>query len=268
MSEIEIRKSVKKRYAKLATSEPNCGSYECCCNQESHASDGLVPIEAALVSAGCGSPLLLIAPKQGDTVLDLGSGGGVDVFRASLMVGPNGRAIGVDATPEMVWKARETKAKYGSKYSNTEFLLGEIERLPVEPNSVDFVVSNCVINLSPNKPAVFQEAFRVLKEGGEFAVADVTLDSEIPEDAKKDLTSWAACTVGALTDSEYTKLLLYAGFRDVKVEHIESFSVGKHLFKYYRSHIKARKKQRPSSAGSTATDLRASALTNDRLDES
>src|SRR5271169_7214200 len=134
-----------------------------------------VPVEAALVDAGCGSPLQLISPREGDVVLDLGSGGGIDVFRASPMVGSHGKALGVDATPEMIWRARETKAKYGRKYANAEFRLGEIEHLPIESGTIDYVISNCVINLSPDKRAVFAEAFRVLKGGGTFAVADVTL---------------------------------------------------------------------------------------------
>jgi len=245
MSELEIRRAVKGRYAKLAiSSEPECCS-DGCCNDSTAVSLGApIPIEASSVNAGCGSPLLLVSPKEGDVVLDLGSGGGIDVFRASGMVGKEGRAIGVDATPEMIWRARETKSKYGSKYANTEFRLGEIEHLPVESNTVDYVISNCVINLSPDKSAVFRESFRVLKDGGILAVADVTLPKEIPNSARKDMDSWSACIAGALTDSNYKKLLKSAGFKDAQIEHVSDSNIGKHPFRYHSSHIKGRK---PSS---------------------
>ena len=242
MSELEIRKAVKERYAKIATSTNS----SCCDGDASGDSDlislgGSAPVEASSIGAGCGSPLLLISPKEGDSVLDLGSGGGIDVFGASQIVGESGRAIGVDATPEMVWRARETKSKYGNKYSNTEFRLGEIEHLPVESETVDYVISNCVINLSPDKLAVFRESFRVLKQGGLFAVADVTLQKEIPEDARKDMDSWSACIAGALTDSDYRSKLLAAGFTDVEIEHISDSNIGGYPFRYHSSHIKARK---------------------------
>ncbi len=215
MSEMEIRKAVKERYAKIAISSESEGCSDGCCDNTSAVTLGeAVPVESSSVNAGCGSPLLLISPKKGEVVLDLGSGGGIDVFRASGMVGKKGRAIGVDATPEMVWRARETKAKYGSKYANVEFRLGEIEHLPIDSGSVDYVISNCVINLSPDKLAVFKESFRVLKPGGIFAVADVTLPKEIPAAARKDMDSWSACIAGALTDSNYKRLLKSAGFQE------------------------------------------------------
>jgi len=243
MSEIEVRRAVKERYAKIATtSVSDCCGDDGCADQSATISLGMaVPVEASSVDAGCGSPLLLIAPREGDVVLDLGSGGGIDVFRASGMVGKNGRVLGVDATPEMIWRARETKAKYGRKYANAEFRLGEIERLPIESSTVDYVISNCVINLSPDKPAVFSESFRVLKEGGTLAVADVTLPSEIPEGARKDMDSWSACIAGALTDSDYKKLLKRAGFKDIQIEHVSDSNIGKYLFRYHSSHIKATK---------------------------
>ncbi|MDG6905081.1 MAG: methyltransferase domain-containing protein [Nitrososphaerota archaeon] len=239
MSELEIRKAVKERYSKLANS-----SQQSCCGGESCNTNLIVlgetiPIEASSISAGCGSPLLLITPKEGDTVLDLGSGGGIDVFRASQMVGPNGRSIGVDATPDMVWRARETKEKYGEKYANADFRLGEIEHIPLESGTVDYVISNCVINLSPDKLAVFKESFRVLKERGTFAVADITLPKEIPEVARKDMDSWSACLVGALTDQEYRRLLQAAGFHDITIEHVSTTNIGEYQFPYHSSHIKA-----------------------------
>lgn len=240
MSELEIRRAVRERYAKIAvSSDSSCCAGEDCCDPQ--AVDVAVPAEASAVNAGCGSPLLLVKPGEGDVVVDLGSGGGIDIFRASHMVGRGGRAIGVDATPEMVWRARETKSRYGEEYTNTEFRLGEIEHLPIESNVADFVISNCVINLSPDKPAVFRESFRVLKEGGVFAVADVTLPKEIPEEARKDMDSWAACIAGALTDSEYERLLRSTGFEGVEIVHVSDSNVGEHPFRYFSSHIKARR---------------------------
>jgi arsenite methyltransferase len=242
MSELEIRKAVKERYAKIATtSESECCSGDGCNDSQAVSLGEAVPIEASSVNAGCGSPLLLVSPGQGDVVLDLGSGGGIDVFRASVKVGKEGRAIGVDATPEMIWRARETKSKYGGKYANAEFRLGEIEHLPIESRTVDYVISNCVINLSPDKAAVFGEAFRVLKGGGVFAVADVTLPKEIPDSARKDMDSWSACIAGALTDSDYKRLLTRAGFHDVEIEHVSDSNIGKYPFRYHSSHIKAKK---------------------------
>lgn len=247
MSEIEIRKAVKERYAKIATSsssssETCCVDSTVCCNNNDSGLITIgesVPVEASSVNAGCGSPLTLISPKEGDVVVDLGSGGGIDIFRASQLVGVTGKAIGIDATPEMIWRARETKAKYGSKYSNVEFRLGEIEHLPIQSNSVNYVISNCVINLSPDKLAVFKEAFRVLKEGGIFAVADITLQEEIPDSLRKDMDAWSACVSGALTDKDYESKLLTAGFSNIEIEHISDSNIGEYPFKYFSSHIRA-----------------------------
>ena len=242
MSELEIRKAVKERYAKIAvSSDSSCCAGGGCVDSGPVSLSVVDPVEASSVNAGCGSPLLLISPKEGDVVLDLGSGGGLDIFRASQLVGRYGRAIGVDATPEMVWRARETKSKYGDKYANAEFRLGEIEHLPIESDSVDYVISNCVINLSPDKLAVFKESFRVLKEDGVFAVADVTLQDEIPEAARKDMDSWSACISGALTDKVYERLLASAGFKDVEINHISDSNIGEYPFAYFSSHIKAKK---------------------------
>jgi arsenite methyltransferase len=238
MSELEVRRAVKERYAKLATSS----SSECCGDDSNLVTlGGMAPAEASSINAGCGSPLLLVKPVRGEVVLDLGSGGGIDVFRASSLVGARGKAIGVDATPEMVWRARETRAKYGEKYASAEFRLGEIEHLPVESGSVDYVISNCVINLSPDKQAVFREAFRVLRPGGVFAVADITLPKEIPRKARKDMDSWSACMAGALTDSDYKKFLKSVGFQEVRIEHVSDSNIGKYPFSYHSSHVKARK---------------------------
>jgi SAM-dependent methyltransferase len=242
MSELEIRKAVKERYAKLATAPDSEACVDGCCKDTETVSFGdPVPTEASAVNAGCGSPLLLVNPKEGDVVLDLGSGGGIDVFRASGMVGRQGRAIGVDATPEMVWRARQTKLKYGTKYANAEFRLGEIEHLPIESSSVDYGISNCVINLSPDKLSVFRESFRVLKDGGVFAVADVTLPKAIPAKARNDMDSWSACIAGALSDSSYKRLLRDAGFHDVRIQHVSDSNIGEYAFGYHSSHISAKK---------------------------
>jgi len=245
VSETEIRKAVKERYSKLATSSSNSG---CCDDSGLVQVNASIPIEASSVNAGCGSPISLISLKEGDVVLDLGSGGGIDVFRAAQLVGANGRAMGVDATPEMIWRARETKAKYAPKYANAEFRLGEIEHLPIESGTVDYVISNCVINLSPDKLAVFREAIRVLKEGGVFAVADVTLPKEIPESARKDMDSWSACLAGALTDADYRNKLSTAGFVDIGIVHVSDSNIGEYPFAYFSSHIKARKPSGTSQA--------------------
>jgi arsenite methyltransferase len=242
MSDLEIRKAVNERYSKLATStESSCCGGKSCDDLSLITIGEAVPVEASSINAGCGSPLSLISPKEGDSVLDLGSGGGIDIFRASKLVGSSGRAIGVDATPEMVWRARDTKSKYGEKYANVEFRLGEIEHLPVEPGNVNYIISNCVINLSPDKSAVFKECFRVLKPGGIFAVADITLPKEIPESARKDMDSWSACLAGALTDSEYKRLLQNAGFQEIEIAHASTTNIGEYQFPYHSSHIKARK---------------------------
>ena len=243
VSELEIRKAVKERYSKLAMTNEACCTVVGgdCCSSQVTTSDSSVPVEATSVGAGCGSPLELVGIREGTVLVDLGSGGGIDVFRSSRLVGAGGRAIGVDATPEMVWRARETKAKYGEMYGNAEFRLGEIEHLPIESESVDYIVSNCVINLSPDKPAVFGEAYRVLRPGGVFAVADVTLQCEIPELSRKDMDAWSACIGGALTDSEYERELLAAGFKDVRIAHVSDSNIGEYPFKYYSSHIIARK---------------------------
>jgi arsenite methyltransferase len=240
-SELEIRKAVRDRYSKLATSE---SSSDCCggsCGSPLVQLGEQIPEEAASVNAGCGSPLVLVTLKPGDSVIDLGSGGGIDIFRASQIIGESGKAIGIDATAEMIWRARDTAKKYGDKYRNVEFRLGEIEHLPVASNSIDYVISNCVINLSPDKLAVFRESYRVLKKGGVFAVADVTLPREIPEEARNDLDSWSSCIAGALTDSEYIKLLRDAGFQDISIEHVSTTNIGEFPFPYFSSHVKAMK---------------------------
>ncbi len=247
VSEVDVRKAVRERYARLAIVGDSS-----CCNENSNCcavatGTGDLPPEASSVNAGCGSPLTLISPKIGEVVLDLGSGGGIDVFRASSLVGETGRAIGVDATPEMIWRARDTAKKYGGRYQNVEFRLGEIENLPVTEESMDYVISNCVINLSPEKQQVFNEAFRVLKPGGVFAVADITVDEEIPDSERKNMDSWSACVSGSISKENYRRMLKLAGFAEILIEDLQNEDLRnnadapQYQFKTSSSHIKARK---------------------------
>jgi SAM-dependent methyltransferase len=164
---------------------------------------------------GCGTPVALASLKEGDTVLDLGSGGGIDVFLAARKVGPHGKAVGVDMSEEMVLRARASASEYG--YENVEFRLGEIEDLPVEDNSMNVVISNCVINLSPDKHKVFREAYRVLKPGGRMMISDLVTYGGLPDEVKKSFSAWAGCVAGALEKNQYLDMICRAGFRDVKV---------------------------------------------------
>jgi SAM-dependent methyltransferase len=231
-NENEIRSAVKERYGKLAKT-PTTKKASCCENaagccsgdtrQLSMRAKGYttqdlekVPDDAEAVGAGCGNPTALASIEPGQVVLDLGSGGGFDVFIASAKVGPEGKVIGVDATPEMVWRARRTAEEEG--YHNVQFRLGEIEQLPVESSTVDLVISNCVINLSPDKDQVFREALRVLKPGGRLAVSDIVTLGEIPEEVKKDLSGWAECVSGAIPEDAYLTKIADAGFADAHVE--------------------------------------------------
>lgn len=230
----EIRVHVRERYAGIAESQPGCGcgcgsndvaSSGCCGGQDDpQAIDQLarlyeaedvseLPAEVTGLSLGCGDPVTLASLQPGQTVLDLGSGGGIDCFLAARRVGPTGHVIGIDMTPQMIDRARANKAKIGA--SNVEFRLGEIEHLPVADNSADVVISNCVINLSPDKPQVFREAFRVLKPGGRLSVSDIVTDGPLPEAVKQDLSAWAGCISGALDQADYIAAIEAAGFTDV-----------------------------------------------------
>ncbi len=175
---------------------------------------GKIPKEA-IMGLGCGNPTALADLKGGEVAMDLGSGGGIDVFLAANKVGPNGRVIGVDMTEDMVKKANEIAKKNG--YKNVEFRLGEIENLPVDDNSVDVIISNCVINLSPDKLRTYQEAYRVLKPGGRILISDLVTEGELPEEIKKNFDAWAECIGGALEKREYLDTIRKAGFRDVSI---------------------------------------------------
>jgi arsenite methyltransferase len=175
-----------------------------------------LPEQAVLASLGCGNPTALAELHEGETVLDLGSGGGIDVLLSARRVGPTGKAYGLDMTDEMLALARENQRAAGVE--NVEFLKGEIERIPLPDNSVDVIISNCVINLSADKPRVLREAFRVLKPGGRFAVSDVVVRGEVPQAVRRSMELWVGCVAGALEESEFKRLLAEVGFQDADIE--------------------------------------------------
>jgi arsenite methyltransferase len=213
----QIHKSVQEHYAQHAlTSSSCCG--DACCDNNLYSPDLLMdlPKDVSSFSLGCGDPLSQAGLKPGDTVLDLGSGGGLDCFLAAKQVGPSGQVIGVDMTLEMLERARAAAARMG--ITNVEFRYGLLEQLPVEDNSVDVILSNCVINLAPDKSAVLQEAMRVLKPGGLFSVSDIIVQGEFSEQSKQDMAAWSACVSGAIPADEYSEKLQAAGFRDIRVE--------------------------------------------------
>jgi len=222
----EIRQAVRERYAEVAVGD-GCGCAPSCCGAPTVSAQGLseamgystaellaVP-QGANLGLGCGNPQAIASLRPGETVLDLGSGAGFDAFLAARQVGESGRVIGVDMTPEMLAKARANAQAGG--YVNVEFRLGEIEHLPVADATVDVILSNCVINLSPDKPQVFAEAWRVLKPGGRLAISDVVALVEPPEQIRQDLTLYTGCMAGASLLSEVESMLVAAGFTQVRV---------------------------------------------------
>ncbi|MDR0373327.1 MAG: arsenite methyltransferase [Nitrososphaerota archaeon] len=225
MEEEKIKKEVRTRYAKAAKSSSSCcpSSAGCCSAPNKQVSKMIgysdeemcaVP-EGANLGLGCGNPIALASLKEGERVLDLGSGAGFDVFLAAKKVGSQGSVIGVDMTPEMLDKAR-ANAKKGN-YANVEFRLGEIENLPVADNSVDVIISNCVINLAPNKKRVFEEAFRVLAPNGRLMVSDLVLRKKLPASVQKNVDAYAGCIAGAELEDKYLEQIQNAGFQDVQV---------------------------------------------------
>jgi arsenite methyltransferase len=224
MSDETIRKAVRERYGQRAKDGASCcaKSRSCCGTQDSVSRAigyseedlGAVP-EGADLGLGCGNPIALASLKEGETVLDLGSGAGIDCFLAAQAVGPSGHAIGVDMTAEMVDRARENARTNGIE--NIEFRLGEIEHLPVADRSVDVVISNCVVNLSPDKPQVFREAFRALKPGGRMFLSDIVLLNPLPEGVRKSIEAYVGCVAGASMKADYLAAIEAAGFRDVEV---------------------------------------------------
>ena len=232
MKEKEIKEAVKGRYGQIAKQDQQ----SCCSSCSAGASSILqsrgigyerddlerVP-EEAIMGLGCGNPTATADLKIGEVVLDLGSGAGVDVFLAANKVGPTGKAIGVDMTMEMINKAKRIASNHG--YQNVEFRLGEMENLPVENESVDAIISNCVVNLSPDKSKVFQEAYRVLKPGGRLTVSDIVSEGALPDEIRTDSNAWACCIGGALEQREYLEKIKGAGFEDVKVVSSREFYI-------------------------------------------
>jgi len=225
----DIQQAVRDKYGAIATavtkksSNPGCcGPSPCGCgdpitsNLYSDAETSGLPADAVSASLGCGNPTALIALEPGQTVLDLGSGGGIDVLLSAKRVGPTGKAYGLDMTDQMLALARENQRKAGA--TNVEFLKGTIEAIPLPDNSVDVIISNCVINLSSDKDAVLREAFRVLKPGGRFAVSDVVVRGQVPADVRRSMELWVGCIAGALEEDEYKTKLRAAGFTEVDVE--------------------------------------------------
>ena len=225
MSTRQIHDAVREKYGEIARSVGkggSCGPSSCGCgdpitsNLYSDAETSGLPADAVAVSLGCGNPTALIELQPGQTVLDLGSGGGIDVLLSARRVGPTGKVYGLDMTDEMLALARENQHKAG--VTNVEFLKGTIEAIPLPDQSVDVIISNCVINLSEDKDAVLREAFRVLKPGGRFAVSDVVIRGEVPADIRRSLELWVGCVAGALEEDEYAAKLKAAGFDSVEVE--------------------------------------------------
>lgn len=220
VNEEDVRAAVKKRYAELAQGRSCCGSVPetmCHCGDIYPKADIMsLPEDAIAVSAGCGNPTAIANLRPGMTVVDLGSGGGIDAFLAAKKVGSKGKVYGIDATPEMIHRARRTAKENG--YTNVEFRLGEIEHMPLHDRVADVIISNCVINLSPDKEQVFREAYRVLKPKGKLVVSDVVLLRDLPEDVRKDLGAWAECVSGAVVEDRYIGAIKKAGFSKVKVE--------------------------------------------------
>ncbi len=226
-SKESIKETVRQNYARAALQVVNQESPSCCgtaapagnpitSNLYADSETGSLPKDAVAASLGCGNPTALAELKLGETVLDLGSGGGIDVLLSARRVGPGGKAYGLDMTDEMLALARENQRKAGTQ--NVEFLKGEIENIPLPDNSVDVIISNCVINLSGDKDQVLAEAFRVLRPGGRFAVSDVVVRGEVPAAIRRSVELWIGCVAGALEESEYRAKLLSAGFEQVDLE--------------------------------------------------
>lgn len=257
-----VHEAVREHYGELARRAGAVRS-SCCDSSTSVSSCGCspklyddhlledLPVDVTGLSAGCGDPVTIAGLKPGETVLDLGSGGGIDCFLAWRQVGPGGRVIGVDMTPDMLAKADANKEKLGA--ANVEFRRGQIEALPVESDSVDAVMSNCVINLSPDKAAVFRETFRVLKLGGRISISDIVTDGDFSPEMRARLDQWADCVTGAVNAQEYVGMMRDAGFIDIqivdKVDAGEIISRHKGMPRIYSARITARKPVRATLPG-------------------
>jgi SAM-dependent methyltransferase len=236
MSTSGIKDVVKEKYGEAAR-RVVAGAGNSCCGAAACGTDidpitrdlydaeqtGILPEQAVRASLGCGNPTALAQLNAGETVLDLGSGGGIDVLLSARRVGPTGKAYGLDMTDDMLALARENQKKAGVE--NVEFLKGEIEAIPLPDNSVDVIISNCVINLSADKDRVLKEAFRVLKPGGRFAVSDVVVRGHVPEEVRKSMLLWVGCIAGALQDTEYISKLTQAGFSSIEIEPTRVYNI-------------------------------------------
>jgi len=232
MEKKKIKEVVKGRYAQIAKQDQQSCCPSCACGASSmlqtkgigYTREDLEHVpEEAIMGLGCGNPTAIAELKAGEVVLDLGSGAGVDVFLAANKVGPTGKAIGVDMTKEMIDKAKSIATNHG--YHNVEFRLGEMESLPVRDESVDVIMSNCVINLSPHKSKVFQEAYRALKPGGKLTVSDIVSEGALPDEIKTDSNAWACCIGGALEQQEYLREIKKAGFEDIEIVSSREFYI-------------------------------------------
>jgi len=231
VKETDVKEYVKKRYSEIAQSGESCCP-SCGCGPSSadvalqigYSKEDLMSVpEASSMGLGCGNPVALASLKRGETVLDLGSGSGIDGFLAANKVGSRGKVIGVDMTEEMVNRAKVLASKYG--YKNVEFRLGEIESLPIENDSVDVVISNCVINLSPDKDQVFRETYRVLKPGGRIMISDIVTEEDLPEEVRQNFAAWAGCIAGALEKEKYLDTIRRAGFDSIRIISESSYAV-------------------------------------------
>jgi arsenite methyltransferase len=234
-STTSVQDQVKEKYGSAARAVAESGSVQACCDPGLRCCDpistnlystdqtGNIPQKAVLASLGCGNPTALADLRAGETVLDLGSGGGIDVLLSAKRVGPTGKAYGLDMTDDMLALAHENQRQAG--VTNVEFLKGEIENIPLPDNSVDVIISNCVINLSADKDRVLCEAFRVLKPGGRFAVSDVVVSGSLPEEVRKSMLLWVGCIAGALEEDDYIAKLIGAGFEDASVEPTRVYNV-------------------------------------------
>ena len=235
MEDRPIQEAVKRRYAQAALQVLGGGAASCCASGSGcgpdpikgglygEAETAVLPETAVAASLGCGNPTAMAELRPGETVLDLGSGGGIDVLLSARRVGPGGKAYGLDMTDEMLALARENQRR--AEVENAEFLKGEIENIPLPEASVDVVISNCVINLSADKDRVFREIFRVLKPGGRLAVADVVVRGEVPERIRRSIELWAGCIAGALEENEYRRRLEAAGFTEISIEPYRVYDV-------------------------------------------
>lgn len=235
VNEEDLKSSIRERYGKIATEGGSCCGPNCCGSTDNsletvsimmndkYTSVDEQIVEAADLGLGCGTPLAFADMEEGMTVLDLGSGAGIDVFLAARKVGPTGRAIGLDMTDEMLKLARKNKIKLGIE--NAEFRKGEIEDMPVESDTIDRILSNCVINLVPDKSKAFSEMYRVLKPGGKFTISDIVSIGQIPSDVRKDMELWAGCVAGASDKDEYLQTVRDAGFKNLIIAKEKPYSL-------------------------------------------